>query len=54
MSFREKILTASLIVLLFLPFTSISPAEGYGQISVKKWADDRKSAFSFTFDDGLM
>ena len=54
MNFGIKILTTSLIILLFLPFTSISPAGGYGRISVKKWADDRKSAFSFTFDDGFM
>ena len=54
MNFRLNILTASLIVLLFLPFASISLAGGFGQISVKKWADDKKSAFSFTFDDGYM
>ena len=54
MNFRLNILTANLIVLLFLPFASISPAGGFGQISVKKWADDKKSAFSFTFDDGDM
>jgi peptidoglycan/xylan/chitin deacetylase (PgdA/CDA1 family) len=29
------------------------PPTGYGQVSVKKWADDRKSAFTFTFDDGF-
>ena len=49
MNFRIKILTAVSIVFLYLPV-----AEGYGQISVKKWADDRKSAFTFTFDDGCM
>ncbi|MHB1687283.1 MAG: polysaccharide deacetylase family protein [Ignavibacteriaceae bacterium] len=26
----------------------------YGTVSVKTWADDRKAAFSFTLDDGLM
>jgi peptidoglycan/xylan/chitin deacetylase (PgdA/CDA1 family) len=53
MNFRIQILRAILIVLLFLPITAISP-HGYGITSVKKWADDRKSAFSFTFDDGSM
>jgi peptidoglycan/xylan/chitin deacetylase (PgdA/CDA1 family) len=54
MKFGVKILSIGLILLLFLPFTAIHPAGGYGQISVKKWADNRKSAFSFTFDDGNM
>jgi len=54
MSFTVKTLVAVLTVLIFLPFTAINPAGGYGKISVKKWADDRKSAFSFTFDDGCM
>ena len=26
----------------------------YGSVSVKTWADDKKSAFSFTFDDSFM
>jgi len=30
-----------------------SPLATYGKVTVKKWADDRKSAFSFTFDDGF-
>ena len=54
MNFRLNIKTASLIVLLFLPFSTICPSGGYGQVSVKKWANDRKSAFSFSFDDGYL
>jgi peptidoglycan/xylan/chitin deacetylase (PgdA/CDA1 family) len=54
MNFRVKILTTGLILLLFSPLKTIHPADGYGQTSVKLWADDRKSAFSFTFDDGEM
>ena len=54
MNFKIKILTTVFITLLFLPVTAINPAGGYGQTSVKKWADDRKSAFTFTFDDGLI
>ncbi len=30
------------------------PVLSIGQVSVKTWADDKKSAFSFTFDDGYM
>jgi len=30
-----------------------SPLATYGKVSIKKWADDSKSAFSFTFDDGF-
>jgi peptidoglycan/xylan/chitin deacetylase (PgdA/CDA1 family) len=52
MNFRIKIITKGLILLLCLPFTAIHPDGGYGQTSVKTWADDRLSAFSFTFDDG--
>jgi peptidoglycan/xylan/chitin deacetylase (PgdA/CDA1 family) len=54
MSFRSKISTAVLILLLHFPVSGVSPTGGYGQVSVKKWADDRKSAFTFTFDDGFM
>src|ERR1035437_7717565 len=32
---------------------STPPPTGYGQVSVQKWAEDRKSAFTFTFDDGF-
>ena len=38
--------------LLFITHTMALPTS-YGQVSVKKWADDRKSAFTFTFDDGF-
>ena len=27
---------------------------GAGQVIVKKWKDNKKAAFSFTFDDGLL
>jgi peptidoglycan/xylan/chitin deacetylase (PgdA/CDA1 family) len=54
MSFRSKISTAVLILVLQYPVFGFSPTGGYGQVSVKKWADDRKSAFTFTFDDGFM
>ena len=30
-----------------------TPLAGFGKVSVKKWADNSKSAFSFTFDDGF-
>lgn len=29
-------------------------SRGYGKISVKTWANDKKSAFSFTFDDSFI
>ncbi len=32
----------------------IKPAASYGQVNVKTWADGRKAAFSFSFDDALM
>src|SRR5665647_3614167 len=54
MNFRVKISTAVLILLLHFPISGFSPLEGYGQVSVKKWADDRKSAFTFTYDDGYI
>jgi peptidoglycan/xylan/chitin deacetylase (PgdA/CDA1 family) len=54
MNFRVKVSTAALILLFYLAFSGLSFAVEYGQVSVKKWADDRKSAFSFTFDDASM
>jgi peptidoglycan/xylan/chitin deacetylase (PgdA/CDA1 family) len=54
MNYRVKISTAVLILLLHFPVSGFSPLGGYGEISVKKWADDRKSAFTFTFDDGFL
>ena len=54
MNFRVKISTTVLILLLYFPVSGFSHLGGYGEVSVKKWADDRKSAFTFTFDDGFM
>jgi peptidoglycan/xylan/chitin deacetylase (PgdA/CDA1 family)/phage anti-repressor protein len=54
MNFRVKVSAAALILLFYLAFSGFSPTGGYGQVSVKIWADDRKSAFSFTFDDAYM
>src|ERR1035437_1554020 len=54
MNFRVKVSTVALVLLFYLAFSGLSFAGGYGQASVKKWADDRKSAFSFTFDDASM
>jgi len=50
-----KILLIQALALLVFSFSIAvaSPPSGYGQVSVKKWADDRKSAFTFTFDDGF-
>jgi len=50
----NKVSILVLILLLHYPVSGFGPAGGYGQVSVKKWADDRKSAFTFTFDDGFM
>ncbi len=52
MSSNKIILLAVFIILSISVSFPAFPA-GYGQVSVKKWADDRKSAFSFTFDDGF-
>jgi peptidoglycan/xylan/chitin deacetylase (PgdA/CDA1 family) len=46
--------TALLILVIQFSASASHPAGGYGQVSVKKWADDRKSAFTFTFDDGYI
>ena len=35
-------------------FTNISLAQNYGSLRFTNYADDRKSAFSLTFDDGLL
>jgi peptidoglycan/xylan/chitin deacetylase (PgdA/CDA1 family) len=50
----NKVSILVLILLLHYPVSGFGPVGGYGQVSVKKWADDRKSAFTFTFDDGFM
>ena len=47
-------LVVVLIFLFHLTVYGFNPPGEYGQISVKKWADDRKSAFTFTFDDGFI
>ena len=44
-----KQLLTTLIIL-----TNISLAQNYGSMRIPNYADDRKSAFSFTFDDGLL
>ena len=54
MNIRETVSNLALILLFFLIFSGFSLAGGYGQVSVKTWADDRESAFTFTFDDNMM
>jgi peptidoglycan/xylan/chitin deacetylase (PgdA/CDA1 family) len=41
-----------LLMLIHLPISANSSSGDYGEVTVKKWAGDKKSAFSFTFDDG--
>jgi hypothetical protein len=47
----KQILFTLLIVTLIV--TQISIAQNYGVLRLTNYADDRQSAFSFTFDDGL-
>jgi len=54
MNLSAKISTIVLILLLQYPIWGGSPTGGYGEVSVKKWADGRNSAFTFTFDDGFI
>jgi peptidoglycan/xylan/chitin deacetylase (PgdA/CDA1 family) len=54
MNFRMKVSTASICLLFYFSVSCFTPIRIYGQVTVKKWADDKKSAFSFTFDDGCM
>lgn len=54
MNYRTKVSAAVLISLIYFSISGYSFPQEYGQVSVKKWADDRKSAFTFTFDDGCM
>jgi len=42
------------ILFLHISLSASGQSNNYGQIAVKKWAGDRKSAFSFTFDDGAV
>jgi peptidoglycan/xylan/chitin deacetylase (PgdA/CDA1 family) len=51
---KVKIPTAVLIILFYFGVTGSTTDWEYGQTTVKKWADGRKSAFTFTFDDGCM
>lgn len=49
----------SLLLIIISPWfslaanTSGSDTSDYGNVYVTRWADDRKSAFSFSFDDGF-
>jgi hypothetical protein len=42
-----------LLLTLFI-LSQVSLAQNYGSLRITNYADDRKSAFSFTFDDGLL
>lgn len=67
-SFSNIILVILLTGLLFTPFIfskpytakekknkkSITATQSYGKVSIKTWADGKKSAYSFSFDDGFM
>lgn len=47
---KHIVFTAAITILLINNLF----AQSIGEISVKKWPDDKKSAFSFTFDDGYL
>jgi uncharacterized protein (TIGR02145 family) len=51
---RAKIPFIVLILLMNILITGNIFAQSYGGITVKTWADNKKAAFSFTFDDGPM
>jgi len=42
------------IIILFITLTHFAAAQNYGMLRFTNYADDRKSAFSLTFDDGLL
>lgn len=42
------------LIILFLTITYFASAQNYGTLSFTNYADDRKAAFSLTFDDGLL
>ena len=42
------------ILITIIIITNISIAQNYGSLRFANYADDRESAFSFTFDDGLL
>ena len=54
MNLNIKISTSALILIVYIAVSGLCNNMLYGQVSVKKWADNRKSAFSFTFDDASM
>lgn len=45
-------MSKSKILAVFLFFSVSVYSQTIGQVTVKTWADNRKAAFSFTFDDG--
>jgi peptidoglycan/xylan/chitin deacetylase (PgdA/CDA1 family) len=52
-------LIVSVLLILISPCVNLmakdvlSDSSNYGKVYVTRWADDRKSAFSFSFDDGF-
>ena len=54
MKFKVKVSPREIIVLIYIIFSGFGVKEVYGQISVKFWANDKKSAFTFTLDDCCM
>ncbi|MEB2355203.1 MAG: polysaccharide deacetylase family protein, partial [Ignavibacteriales bacterium] len=42
------------LIILFFTITYFASAQNYGTLSFTNYADDRKAAFSLTFDDGLL
>ena len=42
------------IVFTIIAFANFSFSQNYGSMRITNYADDRESAFSFTFDDGLL
>ncbi|MFO7445736.1 MAG: polysaccharide deacetylase family protein [Ignavibacteriaceae bacterium] len=42
------------IILITAALLTIKISAQVGSVSIKTWADDKKSAFSFTFDDGFI
>jgi hypothetical protein len=54
MKLRITVSTIVLILLFHISASGFGGTKGIGEVSVKKWADDRQSAFSFTYDDGYI
>lgn len=57
---QRYFVTSVSILLILISFCSkilaeesITDSSGYGKLFVTRWADDKKSAFSFSFDDGF-